>query len=198
MKTIKLKSFIYLLALIQFSSCSSVKVFSDKDKTEDFTQFNTFEFYGWAENSDQALTRFDKERIEAAFIEEAKKRGMTGVKENGDVIVSLFILGEVKTQKTANTTTTGMGGMNTMGRGHRGMGGPAWGWGATQSHTVVNETNYIEGRLMVEMFDVEDKKLIWQAVGTKRISEDPKKREKGIPNKVSAIMKTYPVKPIKE
>ena len=198
MKTMKLKSIIYLLALTVFSSCSSTKVITDKDASEDFTQFKTFEYYGWTENSDQLLNRFDKERIEAAFVEEAKKRGLTGVKENGDVIVSLFILGEVKTQKTANTTTTGMGGMNTMGRGRRGMGGPAWGWGATQSHTVVNETNYIEGSLMVEMFDVEDKKLIWQAIGTKRISEDPKKREKGIPNKVAAIMKTYPVKPIKE
>jgi uncharacterized protein DUF4136 len=197
MKNVKLISIIYLLVIIQFSSCSSVKVFSDKDKTEDFSQFSTFEFYGWADNSDQVLTRFDKERIEAAFAEEAKKRGLIGVKKNGDVIVSLFILGEVKTQKTANTTTTGMGGMNTMGRGHRGMGGPSWGWGATQSHTVINETNYIEGKLMVEMFDVEDKKLIWQALGTKRISEDPKKREKGIPKKVAAIMKTYPITPLK-
>jgi hypothetical protein len=200
MKTIKIKSIIYLLALVQFSSCSSTKVISDIDKTEDFTQFKTFEFYGWAENSDKVLTRFDKERIEAAFVEEAKKRGLTGVKENGDVIVSLFVVGEVKTQTTANTTTNGMGmgGMGGMGgrRGHRGMGG--WGAGTTQSHTVINETNYIEGRLMVEMFDVAEKKLIWQAIGTKRVSEDPKKREKGIPNKVAAIMREYPVKPIKE
>ena len=91
-----------------------------------------------------------------------------------------------------------MGGMNTSRRGHRGMGGPDWGWGTTQSHTVINEINYIEGRLVVEMFDVEENKLIWQAVGSKRISEDPKKREKGISNKVRAFMKTYPVKPIKD
>jgi hypothetical protein len=194
MKTLKLKSIIYLFALVQFSSCSSVKVISDKDNTEDFTQFKTFEFYGWAENSDKVLTRFDRERIEAAFVEEAKKRGLTGVKENGDVIVSLFVVGEVKTQTTANTTSTGMGGMNTMGRRGRGMGG----WGTTQSHTVINETNYIEGRLMVEMFDTVDKNLIWQAIGTKRVSDDPKKREKGIPKKVAAIMREYPVKPIKE
>ena len=198
---LKISIILSILAMV-FTGCSSTKVFSDMDKTEDFTQFSTFEFYGWADNSDQVLTRFDRERIEAAFVDEAKKRGMTGVKENGDVIVSLFILGEVKTQKTANTTTTGMGGMGMggMGMGHRGMGmgGPGWGWGATQSHTTINETNYIEGTLIVEMFDVEDKKLIWQSVGTKRVNDDPKKRERGIPKKVAAIMKEYPVKPIKE
>ncbi len=90
MKTIKLKSIFYLLAIIQFSSCSSVKVYSDLDRSEDFTLFKTFEFYGWANNSDQVLTRFDKERIEAAFVEEARKRGLTGVKENGDVIFIVY------------------------------------------------------------------------------------------------------------
>ena len=89
-----------------------------------------------------------------------------------------------------------------MGMGHRGMRSPGWGWGGgmsmQQSHTVINETNYIEGTLMIELFDPKDKKLIWQAIGTKTVSEDPKKREKGIPKKVAAIMKVYPVNPIKK
>ena len=190
-----LTSLLSMIILFLFSSCSSTKVISDKDSSEDFTQFKTFEYYGWADNSDQALTRFDKERIEAAFAEEGRKRGITQVESNGDVIVVLFVTGEIKTQTTAQTSTMGMGGMN--GRG-RGMGGPGWGWGATQSHTVINETNYLVGTLMIEMFDIEDKKLIWQAIGTKTISENPKKRERGIPNKVAAIMREYPVKPIKE
>jgi len=181
-------------------SCSSTKVVSDKDRTIDFTTIKTFEYSGWADNSDEVLTRFDKERIEVAFANEAIKRGLTKVQANGDAIVSLFIIGEMKTQKTANTTTTGMGmgGMGGMGRRGMRMGGGGMGMGMSQSHTVINETNYIEGTLMVEMFDPDDKKLIWQAIGTKTVNEDPKKREKGIPKKVAAIMNEYPVKPLKK
>lgn len=197
LKTSILLSFLVMI----LSGCASTKVVSDKDGSVDFSKIRTFEFYGWADNSDAVLTRFDKERIEAAFIEEGGKRGITKAESNGDVIVSLFIVADLKTQKTANTTTTGMG-MGGMGMGHRGMRSPGWGWGGgmgmQQSHTVINETNYIEGTLMIELFDPKDKKLIWQAIGTKTVSEDPKKREKGIPKKVAAIMKVYPVNPIKE
>jgi hypothetical protein len=81
------------------------------------------------------------------------------------------------------------------------MRSPGWGWGGgmgmAQSTTTYNETQYLEGTLMIEMFDRADKKLIWQAVGTKRVAEDPKMREKDIPRKVAAIMNAYPVKPEK-
>jgi hypothetical protein len=200
MKNLLKTSIILSFFALIYSGCSSTKVISDKDQSVDFSKIRTFEYFGWADNSDEVLTRFDKERIEGAFSEEGRKRGITRVESNGDVIVSLFIVTDVKTQKTANTTSTGMG-MGGMGMGARGMRSPGWGWGGgmgmTQSHTVINETNYLEGTLMIEMFDKSDKKLIWQAIGTKTVNEDPKKREKGIPKKVAAIMKAYPVNPAK-
>ena len=195
-KIIKL-SIIGVLAILWFSGCSTMKVISDKDSSEDFTQFKTFEFMGWADNSDQALTRFDKERIEEAFRAEAEIRGLSPAKKDGDIIVTLFVTGEMKTQKSATTTTTGMA-MAPMGRGMR---GPGWGWGAgmtmSQSHTVINETNYLVGTLMLEIFDRKDKELIFQAMGTKTIEENPEKRARQIPKMVGAIMQQYPVKPIK-
>ena len=200
MKQTAIWGIISMITLSLLSGCTSMKVISDKDNSEDFTVFKTYEFMGWADNSDQALNRFDKERVEESFAQEAAKRGLSPVKSNGDIIITLFVTGEVRTQKTATTTTTGMGmGMAPMGRGMR---GPGWGWGGgmgmTQSHTVINENNYLEGTLMLEIFDVEDKKLIFQAMGTKVIDDDPNKRAKQIPKLVTAIMKEYPVEPIKE
>ena len=64
-------------------SCSSIKVYSDLDNTEDFTQFKTFEYYGWSRDSDQALPEMDRNRIEAAFAEEGRKLGLTRVDSNG-------------------------------------------------------------------------------------------------------------------
>jgi hypothetical protein len=195
---------IYLLLCIfligMLSGCSNMKVFSDKDNSEDFTQFKTFEFLGWSNEIDQQLSPFDKERIEESFVMEAAKRGLSGVEKDGDIIVTLFVTGEVRTKQTATTTTTGMG-MGTMGGRGRGMRSPGWGWGGgmavTQSHTVINETNYLVGTLMLEIFDREDKKLIFQAMGTKTVDQDPQKRQKQLPKLVAEIMKEYPVEPEK-
>jgi hypothetical protein len=115
MKNLLKTSILLSLFALIYSGCSSTKVISDLDTTEDFTQIKTFEYFGWADNSDEMLNRFDKERIESAFAEEGKKRGLTKVDSNDDVIVILFISGEVKTQTTANTNTMGMGGMGGMG-----------------------------------------------------------------------------------
>ena len=184
--------FCLLAGIIALSSCSSTKVISDIDPTEDFSQFKTFEYLGWTNQSDQLLNRFDRERIESSFENEAKKRGLSQVNSKGDIIITLFVGGQVKTRKSANTTHMGMSGMGT-----RGMRAPGWGWGAGHSTTTIHESSYIEGTLMVEVYDRLDKKLIWQAMATKVVSEDPKRREKEIPKTVKKLMSKYPVKPIK-
>jgi len=119
----------YLLGLFCLAGCSSVKVTSDKDPSVDFSEFKTYEFFGWADNSDQKMTRFDRERIEQAYREEASTRGLSKVETNGDLIVTLNVIGKIKTQQTANTTTTAMGMGPGMGRGmgRAGMRGPGWG-----------------------------------------------------------------------
>ena len=112
LSTIVLFSFLGLF----FADCSSLKVVSDKDSTVDFEKIRTYKFVGWADNSDEVLNRFDKERIEQAFVTEGAKRGLSKNASNPDVLVALFVVGEVKTQQNANTTTTGMG-MGGMGMG---------------------------------------------------------------------------------
>ena len=103
-------SLILLLAIVMIiSSCNTLSVTSDYDKTVDFTQFKTYSYYGWADNSDKILTPFDKERIEKAFASEFNNRGLTFQKEGGDLVVALYIVTEQKQQTTA--TTTGMGGI---------------------------------------------------------------------------------------
>ena len=186
---------IVVLALgFLLQNCSSVKVISDKDPSVDFSEFKTYEFYGWADNSDTKLTRFDKQRIEQAFAAEARKRGLNKVESNGDIIVTLNVAGQVKTQQTANTTTMATG--RRAGMQRRGMRSPGWGWGTAHSTTVITERQYLEGSLLVEAYDPDDKLLVWQAMGTKTVNEDPKKRAADIPKKVAAIMNEYPVLPI--
>jgi hypothetical protein len=72
---------IILLAGLFAISCSSIKVTTDYDKTVDFPSYKSLEYFGWAEDSDKILNRFDKERIESAFGDEFKKRGIEIVKK---------------------------------------------------------------------------------------------------------------------
>ena len=95
-KKVSLKLLGLAVIMLILSSCSSLKVSSDYDRSIDFTQFKTFEYYGWAEESDKILNDLDKSRIEEAFGEEFKKRGLSPVKSGGDLIVSLFIVVQQK------------------------------------------------------------------------------------------------------
>ena len=187
------KLLLLLIIAAALTSCSSVQVVSDYDKTVDFTQYKTLKFYGWAKNSDQLLSRFDKERVEKAFADEFRKRGVEVVQDNADIIVALYIVTKDKTEKTA--TTTHMGG----GYGYRRWGyGPGWGWGGGTSYTTVSEDDYTVGTLVVAVYDAKAKKLIWQSIGKKTLSENTNNREERIKRGVAKIMSKYPVEPAKK
>jgi len=186
-------AFVFLAGLI-LSSCSSLKVTTDLDRTVNFADYKSLEYWGWADDSDKILNRFDKERIETAFGNEFKKRGIDVVeKGQGDMIVSLFIVTEQKTQTTATTTS--------MGGGYGGYGGyyghgPGYGWGGGHSTTTFDDYDYTVGTLVISVYDAEKKQLIWEAVGVGTVDEDPKNREENVAKAVAKIMKDYPVQPL--
>jgi hypothetical protein len=183
---------LFLLLTILVTGCNTIKVTTDFDKTVDFSQYKTFEYFGWAEESDKILNRFDRDRIEQAFGEELAARGLTHVKEDGDLIVTLFIVVEQKTQKTASTTN--YGGYGYYG-GYYGY-GPRYGWGPGYSTTTVSEYDYQVGTLVCDVFDAKDKKLIWEGIGTGTVDENPNNRDRNIPKAVKVIMAQYPVQPL--
>ncbi len=180
-----------LLGSLLFFGCSGVKVVSDYDKTVDFSKYKTVEYYGWVEESDAILSRFDKERIEASFAQEFKSRGMEIVKEGGDLVVALFIVAQQKTETTASSYNYGGYGYG----GYYGY-GPGYGWGGGYTTTTYDTYEYLEGTLVCSVYDKQTETLVWEGVGTKTISEDPKDRERNIPYAIKMIMAQYPVKPI--
>jgi hypothetical protein len=187
---------IAVLAVIAVSSCSSIKITSDKDGSVDFDQHKTLSYYGWQEESDKILNRFEKERIEKAFGEEFRKRGFTLVERNGDIIVSLFIVVDQKRGTTAYTNHYGGGGPYGY---YGGYGyGAGWGWGMGYSSTSYQEYEYNVGTLVCDVFDSKTKKLIWQGVVSGEIDENPKTRERNTPRVVKELMKRYPKQPLKE
>jgi len=171
--------------LIAFTACSSVKVVADMDKNTDFSKYETYSFLGWQDDSDKIMNDFDKKRIHDAFIKEFEARGMKPVKENGDMDVSLFIVVDQKTSTTAYT--------NYYGGGYGGYNRYRGGWGYGHATTTYSESDYLEGTLVMDVFDGASKDQVWQGIATSTVTENPDKREKAIPNKVNALMKKFPV-----
>ena len=185
--------FILSLAALFLYGCSGITVTSDVDNTVDFSQFKTYEYYGWANNSDKLLNDIDKRRIESAFETEFANRGITYTDEGSELVVALHIVTQQKQQTTATTTGVGMG--------YGGYGGyygygPGWGWGGGMATTTYNTYDYTVGTLICDVFLKADKKLIWEGTGSGTIDSDPSTRDENIPKAVAKIMSNYPIPPI--
>lgn len=189
---------IALLVAVVFSACSSLKISTDMDKSADFAAHKTYEYYGWADNSDQILNQLDKERIEKAFGVELSQRGMTYVESGGDLIITLYIVTQQKQQTTATTTGmgTGYGGYGGYG-GYYGY-GPGYGWGGGMATTTYNTYDYTVGTLVIDIYDAAEKKLIFESSASGEINDKTKGRDDRIAKTASKMMYEYPVKKIQE
>lgn len=181
--------FILLTVALFFSACSSVKVTADYDGSVDFTKFKTYSYLGWSSKSADLITDFDKRRFEAAFASEFDKRGIKYVLEDGDMMVSLFLVTEEKTSTTAYTDYYGGYG----GYGYR----SAWGWGGGYATTTYHQYDYTEGTLVCDVFDSSNKKMVWQSVGSGTIDKSNSGRDKAIIQAVHKMMSLYPIEAAK-
>lgn len=177
------------------SSCLMAQVRSDYDKSVDFSKYKTYSFAGWQKDSEKVLNDLDKQRIYTAFKSEFSARGLELVESGGDMLVTLFVVIDNKTSKSAYTnyqSNFGMGMGAGMGVGMGGMYGPSWGWGNGSATTNFVENDYQEGTLVVDALDGESKNLIWQGTLQSVVNDKPEKRDSAIPKKIGKLMKKFP------
>jgi len=186
------KFFSFFLVAILSTSHFYAQVTSDYDKTVDFTKYKTFSFEGWQDNSDQLINDLDKKRILDSFGEEFRSRNLTYVEQGGDMVITLYLVINQKSSTTAYTNFNGgMGYGGGWGYGY----GRGWGvgMGMGSATTTYSENVYNVGTFVVDAYDGESKKLVWQGISTKTIKDNPKKRDKSIPKGVQKLMKKFPV-----
>ena len=186
------RNILFIIALILVFSASSIaqKVKVDFDKNTDFSKYKTIEFLGWQDDIDQLLNDFDKKRIRESFKSEFESRNLEKDDENPDMVFSLYLVVSQKTSTTGYTNYYGGYG----GGYHRG----GWGWGAGHSSTTYTENDYLEGTMVLDVYDAKSKDLIWQSVATGTVNEKPEKREKSIPKTIKKLMKKFPIEPVKK
>ena len=187
----KLKSaLLMIVAIIIASQVNAQKVKVDLDKEADFSNYKSITFLGWQKDSDKLMNDLDKERMRNAFASEFKSRGMEKAGDEADLAITLYLVLEQKTSTTAYTNYYGGGGYGRYGRG-------GWGWGNGYGTTTYSESDYIKGTLVMDVYDNSTNQLIWQAVASGTVKENPKKRDKGIPKMAAKLMKKFPIQPVK-
>lgn len=179
--------FPFMVFVLMLSSCSSLKVQTDYDKTVDFKQFSSFSLYPWDYKHGYQLNDYDKGTILNTIKTEMAEKGYTLVKEGGDLVISIFITLDDITSYTAYTDHYG---------GWAGYGGgwgySGFGYGYGFSTTTVTENKYQEGTLIIDIFNAADKKLVWQGIGSKEVQTDLDKRDKELPKNVGRILASFP------
>lgn len=199
------KIVLILLAGFMLFSCKPLTVLNDVDRSVDFTQFKTVEFYGWTDDNLGLNGSFFKNRIEKALQSEFLKRSIKTVKKGeGDLIISLFVVSEQKRESYVNSGTNYIGGTGVRPYGGYGYGGyygygPRYGWGGgyVQTTTTYGESVYSEGTLIVSAYDARKEELVWETVAMKTIDRNSKNPDEDITKIVAKIMTTYPIQPEK-
>lgn len=175
---------ILIVALLVMSySCSPVKTAITSVEGVDFSQYKTAEYLGWNEDSETQASQEDRERIEKAVGAEFRSRDFEILGEGADLEVSLFLVLNTETLSADYIAHH---------NGYYGIGslGPS-------ANMPEEDYDFVVGTLIIDVFDSESQKLVWQGIGTKTVTENPEKREKSTPKAIAKIMKEFPVKQVK-
>ena len=172
MKTIKL---LPLLLLFVVSSCCSVRVNSDYDKSANFTSFKTYAFYKTGIDKVE-ISDLDKKRILRSIEETMAAKGFAK-SETPDLWVNI----NTKSEKNVN--------VNQFYAGY----GYGWGFGWNPywgGNTSVSTST--EGVLTIDLIDAKKKELIWQGTGSGYLTQNVDKKDEVIKNFVTKIFEQYP------
>ncbi|MDO6491940.1 MAG: DUF4136 domain-containing protein [Cellulophaga sp.] len=178
MKALKL-ALVPVLALVLFSSCTSVRVLSDYDKEASFNTYKTYAFYKTGIDKAQ-ISDLDKKRILKAIDAEMSSRGFVK-SATPDILVSIF----TKEKERVDIYNNYWGG------------GFGWGWNPYYFGNGFNRSNVstsTEGSLYIDLIDAKNKELVWQGrgIGTLNNTSNIEKKEQRIKEFVSQILEAYP------
>lgn len=170
MKTLKLLSIIFVLAL---SSCSSVRVNADYDKKITFTNYKTYAYL--KSGVDKAeISDLDKKRILHSIDEVMLSKGFSK-SENPDVLISVFTKERERIDVYQNY-------------------GFGWCWIPYWGMGYSNVTTTPEGTLFIDIIDAKTKELVWQGEGSGYLTKKTEKKDARIKEFVSKILEQYPPK----
>jgi hypothetical protein len=171
--------FVLLVGLVALS-CSA-RVNFDYDKSADFSSFETF---AWHEGQ-QTIKEEDPlghQRVMDAVDREMSAKGLRKVSSSPDVYVTYNA--EDNEQVRMDTTHMDYGFGDDW----------YWGGGMGMGSSTTQVRTYLEGTLVVDIWDAKKKQLVWRGIGTETVSDNPESNAKKIDKVVADMFKRYPPK----
>ena len=171
-----------LVLVVFFSSCSSVRVYSDYDKNVDFTPYKTYAYYKPGIDKVE-ISDLDKKRILRAIDQQMTAKGFTK-SETPDLLINIFT--KSREQVSVNQFNAGWG--------------YGWGWGwnpwmmGMGNQTTVSTST--EGTLFIDLIDAKKKEMIWQGEGIGTLTKNTDKKDEVVAEFVGKILAQYP--PVKK
>jgi hypothetical protein len=152
----------------------------DWDKKYDFSTVKTFAMkIGTSWGNQLSETKVMNDLTEALV-----EKGWKKVEAEPTASVVVVVHGATQVKHTLNTFYSGMGG----GYGYYGMGGGGMGSSTTTS------SEYTVGTLVVDIFDIKSKNLVYRGTASGEINKDPKKNEKKLDKAAQKLFKDFPQK----
>lgn len=179
----KILGLIVLLGLA-VSPALAQKVVIDYAHDFDFEKVKTFQYVD-TQDSDMADQLMD-ERIESLIKQKLVDGGLTEVDDNPDLYVTYHTTS--KENQVYNTTSFGYGGY---GPGWGGWGGYYGGWGGGMSTSTTTASTYVEGTLIIDAYEPDEKKMVWRGMGTVTVKAKPEKQVKQIENILNKLGKKW-------
>jgi hypothetical protein len=159
-------------ALVSFAAMAAVayaqKVNVDSDPSAPFAAYRT---YAWTAGT-AASVSLTEQRIHAGVDGQLRAKGLTLVESDPNVYVASFVLTKAEPQIVANGF------------------GPWWGVGGGFATATVQ--TYVQGTLIVDLYDASTKKMVWRGVATDTASDKPSKNAEKIEKALTKIFQKYP------
>jgi hypothetical protein len=140
-------------------------VTTDSDPSAPFATFRT---YAWTPGTASAVSLFEQ-RIHEGVNAQLQAKGMMQVDANPN----LYVATHVTTRTVPQVMANGFG---------------PWGFGGG----VATVQTYMEGTLVVDLYDASTRKMVWRGVSTSTVSSKPQKNTVKIDKALAKMFERYP------
>jgi hypothetical protein len=146
------------------------KVNIDSDPAAPFSSYKT---YMWTVGTPSPNPLGDQ-RIHDGVDQQLRARGLTKRSDNPDLVVATHVLTHEEKQLIAN--------------------GFGYGWYGGGFGTVTEQT-YVQGTLVVDLYDAHTKKMVWRGTATDTASDKADKNTKKVNKALAKMFERYPARP---
>jgi hypothetical protein len=170
-----MKNLYLIFAVILLTSCSSIRVNYDYEKTQDFTQYKTYNYFT---DVNTGMSELDSKRLFKALNDAMKSRGYT-LSETPDFLID--IKSSEFQQARGNTVGVGVGGTGRNVGGGLSIGLP------------IGQTK-LGREIVFDFVDENNNGLFWQAISESNYKPNasPEKREANFIALVEKVLEGFP------